>query len=505
LRRYLFLTAAVCGAAVMIVEILGAKMLSPFFGLSHFVWTAQIAVTLVSLAVGYYVGGRLGDSSRHPVVLYWSILAAALYLGMTVIICEPVAYWCLDLSNLAIASLLTSAILFFVPLAILAMTSPFLVRFITASLDGVGSNVGRLSSVSTLGSFFGTLLIGYLMVPYLPNSITMYATAGALALVSLGFFLVVKPKSALAVAIIAIGAGSGFGYQTAQTWIPHYGGVQQVFRGNSHFGQLQVLDRKDGSERFYMNDYLVQNNYDPQAKQSMAQFTYLLSGLARANVTNIHDVLCIGMGVGIVPMEFARAGVNVDVVEINPAVVPVAQKFFNFDPSLIHLFIDDGRHFLNRCRKQYDAVILDAFLGDSSPSHLMTKEAFTAMHKVLRPGGVLSINSFGDLRPGRDFFTTSLNKTLKSVFRTVRMHGNGDGAYFFAAMDRTEPGFVHQPDYESIHPHARNEARTTFNNIIEVTSNDGIVLTDNYNPTDFFDAANREDIRRRLALGSRPD
>ena len=50
LRRYLYFTAACTGAAIMIVEILGAKMLSPFMGASHFVWTAQIAVTLVALA-----------------------------------------------------------------------------------------------------------------------------------------------------------------------------------------------------------------------------------------------------------------------------------------------------------------------------------------------------------------------------------------------------------------------------------------------------------------------
>ena len=60
-RRYLYVTAALTGGAIMIVEILGAKMLAPYFGTSHFVWTAQIAVTLVALAVGYYAGGRLVD------------------------------------------------------------------------------------------------------------------------------------------------------------------------------------------------------------------------------------------------------------------------------------------------------------------------------------------------------------------------------------------------------------------------------------------------------------
>ena len=203
LRRYLYATAAVTGAAIMVVEILGAKMLSPFMGLSHFVWTAQIAVTLVALACGYYTGGRLADRSQRLAGLYWAILGAAVYLALTVLACKPVAYWCLDFSRLAAGSLLASLILFFVPLALLAMTGPFLVRVITSSVAGVGSNVGRLTAIGTLGSFAGTLLIGYLLLPFLPNSISMYLTALALMLVCAGYFVAFgrKPVAPLAVIV----------------------------------------------------------------------------------------------------------------------------------------------------------------------------------------------------------------------------------------------------------------------------------------------------------------
>src|SRR6516162_7574799 len=87
LRRYVYSTAALTGAAIMIVEILGAKMLAPFVGLSHFVWTAQIAVTLIALACGYYAGGRLADRSQRLPRLYGAILIAAAYLALTVLIC----------------------------------------------------------------------------------------------------------------------------------------------------------------------------------------------------------------------------------------------------------------------------------------------------------------------------------------------------------------------------------------------------------------------------------
>jgi len=500
-RGYLYLTAAVTGAAVMVVEILGAKMLSPFFGLSHFVWTAQIAVTLVALACGYYAGGRLADRSQRLAWLYWAILGGAIYLALTVLLCRPVAYWCLDTFNsLAVSSLLTSGLLFFLPLALLAMTGPFLVRVITNSVAGVGSNVGRLTSIGTLGSFAGTLLIGYVMIPFLPNSVTMYLTAVALMLVCVGYFIFFG-RRAVAPLALALVCGTVVALQLDRGPAVQIPTLVELFRCNSNFGQLQVVEQRDGSCRYYLDDFLFQNTYDPARKQSRSCFTYMLSGLARASVSNINDVLCIGLGIGAVPMDFARRGARVDVVEINPAVAPVAVRFFDLQRDKINLTIDDARHFLNRCRKQYDAVLLDAFLGDSSPSHLMTREAFESMRRVLRPGGALIINSFGNLDPARDFFSASLERTLKTVFKSVRMCTSSDGGnLFFAATDRPTTDFVHPPDLEGVHPVVLHEVQAAYVNVVSSTPGHGLVLTDNYNPVEFFDAHNREAIRRHLAM-----
>src|SRR5256712_13715695 len=103
LRRYLYITAAMTGAAIMIVEILGAKMLSPYVGLSHFVWTAQIAVTLVALAAGYYAGGRLSERSQPLGRLYLAIIRAAGDLVVSGVVFEPGGYLWLDF-NLGVGS-----------------------------------------------------------------------------------------------------------------------------------------------------------------------------------------------------------------------------------------------------------------------------------------------------------------------------------------------------------------------------------------------------------------
>lgn len=505
LRRYLYVTAACTGAAIMIVEILGAKMLAPYLGTSHFVWTAQIAVTLMALAVGYYAGGVLVDRSSNLNSLYACILGAAVYLAVTILLAEPIAYACLSF-KLAMGTLLASTLLFFVPLALMAMVGPFLIRVLTSSIQGVGGNVGRLTAISTLGSFVGTLLIGYVLIPFLPNSYTMYFTSALLTALSLAYMLVWNwnKRSAMPMAMAA-GLGLALGYWGIHRDLNHpFHQMEELERKNSDFGMLQVLQERNGFRRIYMNDYLWQNTYDISQKKSQSMFTYMLHDLAVAYTPQIQSVLCIGMGVGIVPMDFARAGAKVDLVEINPAVVPIAQTHFNFEPDKFNLIIGDGRYFVNQCTNQYDAIILDAFLGDSSPSHLMTREAFQAMRRVLKPEGVLVINCFGDFEPGRDFLVASLDKTLGSVFASVRCHNDHNGGnVFFAASPKPSMKIVRQTGLDHVHPEVRGAVERAFLRIVPTNPARGLILTDNYNPVEFYDAANREEIRRYLAQAAR--
>lgn len=498
LRRFLYGTAALTGAAILIVEILGAKMLSPYIGTSHFVWTAQIAVTLFSLAAGYYLGGWMVDRSTNLSRLYMCIGIAALYLAFVILIIEPVTYQFLRF-NLALGALLASAVLFFVPLTLLAAVGPFLVRVLALSFNVIGSQVGRLSALSTMGSVLGTILVGYVIVPLLPNSVTMLLTAGLLFAVSAVYFLIWSRKQLVPLAVMVLAGGGLGGVGVHRDMTVQLQGVDELYRANSNFGLLQVIQRQVLPRRFFLNDYLVQNSYDPEEKKSTSLFTYMLRYLAQAYHPKLEQVLCIGLGVGIVPMELAAQGVEVDAVEINPDVVMVGERFFDFEPAKIDLVIGDGRYFVNRTEKQYDAVILDAFLGDSSPSHLMTREAFEAMKEVMRPEGVLVINSFGDFEPGQNFFVSSLYKTLQAVFASVEVHAVGVSGNVF---------FVASGSELKMRPVSTQDAHYEVSGLVErclasdptVDVGAGIVLTDDFNPVEFHDAENREEHRRELAM-----
>jgi spermidine synthase len=506
LRVYLYVTAMLTGAVVLVIEILGAKMLTPWFGSSHFVWTAQIAITLLALAAGYYLGGWLADRYANLALVYVGLVMAAAYLGLTVLIRTKLAAACLAL-NLALGSIVASLVLYFVPLTLLAAVGPYFVRLLAHSLDDVGRSVGRLSALGTVGSVAGVLVTSYLLVPYVRDSVALLGTASVLIVLAGVYFVgwgrgrgagAGAGRVAGGAALVAVMLGSvGLRRESLARLSTHV----ELELANSHFGTMRVVESRDGRNRYYLNDNLTQNTYDPVRKQSLSMFTYALYELSRGYSPPLKRALCLGMGVGIVPRQLAADGVAVDVVEINPRVVPLAQRWFDFDPSKVRLVIDDARHFLRTAEDHYDTVQLDAFLGDSSPSHLMTREAFSEIARVLAPGGTLVINSFADFRAGKDFFGTSLHRTLTSVFRSVRVHVSPGGNVFFVASNADTLEYRAPASLDYVPGWVRMQLEAALARPTVVDGSRGIVLTDDYSPVEYFDAANREATRRLLARG----
>ena len=497
LRSYLFATVSLSGAAVLIVEILGAKMLAPYVGTSHFVWTAQIAVTLLALAGGYALGGWVADRSPQLRVLYSALMAAGVWLCGAAWACEPVAFACLRF-RLALGSLLASAALFFVPLALLAMVGPLCVRRLTSSVSTLGQSVGTLSAISTAGSVGGTVLIAYVLIPFLANSSIIYVTASYLVLLSAGYFLIWNRQWKTR-ALIGMGAAGLLIVAGSRDQVVNVPGTEELFRANSNFGLVQVVQTTNSRPlRYLLNDLLPQNSYDPERHEGAAAFTFIEDALIAAyRAEDVHDALFIGMGAGVVPMRMAQAGIRADVVEINPVIVAAAERFFDFDASRVRLEVGDGRYFLHETGNEYDAIIFDAFLGDSPPSHLMTREAFQSVRRRLRPNGLLIINSWGEFAAGKDYVPASLDKTLKSVFRSVRAHV-GPSAVFFVVSDRPDLQMLRKPDLSSAPYQLREAIQKALDTTQTPNPTHGSVLTDDYNPVDYRDAAYREELRRRM-------
>jgi spermidine synthase len=182
---------------------------------------------------------------------------------------------------------------------------------------------------------------------------------------------------------------------------------------------------------------------------------------------------------------------TIDVVEIDPGLTRLAAKFFNLknDPRLT-IHHEDGRTYLNRCEKKYDAVFMDAYKSMLTiPYQLSTQEAVQKIYTILNENGAVYANIISSLDEMNDFFLRSEIATYKSVFPQV---------YLFA-VQYPDPSEIEKQYFQNfllvglksnVKPAftSENEEFQKFlNHLISIEPGaEGIVLTDDFAPVEFY-------------------
>jgi len=179
------------GFIIMSIELLGGRILAPYFGSSIYVWGSIITIFMLSLSIGYLTGGRLSISNPHLGRYGLFFIAAAVALIPTIYGSDAIMDWVfVRLEDPRYGSLVASSLLFFIPTAILGMIAPYSVRLLVAKAEHAGQIAGRLYFVSTLGSALGTLATSFYLVLWFEVDgilITMsaiLAVAGLIAIVA---------------------------------------------------------------------------------------------------------------------------------------------------------------------------------------------------------------------------------------------------------------------------------------------------------------------------------
>jgi len=176
------------GFIIMSVELLGGRILAPYFGSSIYVWGSIISIFMVALSTGYLIVGRLSLDNPNLVKYGSFFILAAVALLPIVLFSNTLMEWVFTrVEDPRYGSLIASTLLFFVPTAILGIIAPYSVRLMVENAGHSGQVAGGLYFISTLGSALGTLLTSfYLVLWFEMNSIviTMIMVlfmAGALA------------------------------------------------------------------------------------------------------------------------------------------------------------------------------------------------------------------------------------------------------------------------------------------------------------------------------------
>lgn len=165
-KLYLFYAIAFLeGASLMAIELIGAKLVAPYFGSSIYVWTSVFTTTLGGIALGYFLGGRLSTKENPEKILKTVLLFSAIYTAVLF----PLSQWIMEGTiglSIQLGSLISCLIVIFPVLLCFGMVSPLLIRILSDKKEEIGQKAGNVYTVSTFGGIIMTVLMGFYFIPY---------------------------------------------------------------------------------------------------------------------------------------------------------------------------------------------------------------------------------------------------------------------------------------------------------------------------------------------------
>jgi len=408
----LYVIVFISGAVVLAIEIVGTRVLGPFYGVSLFLWSALITVTLAALSVGYAVGGRWADRGPRYSVLGTILGLAGLWILATIWIKRPIIA-AVEPLGLRGAVLTAATLMFFPPLALMGMVSPYAIRLRAEHLGEVGKTAGNIYAVGTVASVVGALATGFYLIPVLGINRLIATCAAALIAASLIAFR--GPRGGAGTAVLLVVLPLGLGWLGTQAPVKRVGTPRELmWMEQSPYADLRVFDWEDS--RYLLIDGGTHTIVDRVTGHTVFPYAMVLD-IARHFFNRPGDMLLVGLGGGSVAQNYYRQGWRVESVEIDPAVVRIAEQYFSLSPDSAHVNVMDGRRFLMTTDHTYDLIIMDAFGSSSVPFHMVTKEMFAIAKSRLKPGGVLAMNT--ETREWHNPLTYSLAATLSTSFGNV--------------------------------------------------------------------------------------
>ncbi len=377
------------GAGSMVLELAGSRLLAPYFGNTIYLWASQIAVVLAALSFGYYKGGEWADQPR-PWARFSRLLLAA---GLWTAIAPLIALFSFGLffpAGPMLGPLLSSLLLFAFPIFVLATITPAVLASLRPDTHHIGRVSGALYALSTAASIAGTLAAGFIIIPQVGVQFIFFFLGAFFVVLSL-FRLNRSGRMAagalvpiLVIALLPITSGG------------------QVWAGESAYYHILVVDNSTARSLVMDSDW----HSTQYLSNNSLVFEYARAIEAGSTIHGAPaQVLFLGLGAGTLPLNISqKSGVqHVDVVEVDPAVLQTARRFFGFPLSNPHIsvFIGDGRQYVRSASQTYDLAVLDAFGSHVSvPYHLLTAEFFGELRSRISPGGLVLFNLISPSRSG---------------------------------------------------------------------------------------------------------
>jgi spermidine synthase len=420
-RPLLFGVAFIGGWTIMMLEILGGRILAPYFGYSVYQWGALIGVVMAALAVGYFIGGRIGDRpGAQRFLLGVLIVSTAFVLVVPRFANEFMPM--MRVAGPAWGAVFGTLILLGLPSVLLATTSPIVIK-LTAT-DRIANSAGLVYAVSTVGSIGGTFFAAFYAIPTLGTRLSHFVAAGLLVLAVLAMAYASRRIAGAAVAVVILAIGYPFPVERAPG---------EIYRAESIHNIIRVFDSPVQRD-LYLNYTLGAQT--TMSKSSLLTGAYYDTFLLGPHFNGGNKVLFLGVagGTALKQLVTIYPKLTVTGVDLDPAVLDVARKYFGLKGERrITLVADDARWFVSQAKGKYDVIAIDLYVTGHIPFFTTTKEFFALVKSRLTENGIVIMNVLS-ATGGGDLLNPMI-RTVRSEFPSTFLIGHGN--YMLIATKRT--------------------------------------------------------------------
>lgn len=438
----------VLSAIGLTYEIAAGRVLAPFFGTSLLTWTTVIATVLGGFSLGSALGGIVAERPRAQALrsVRGALVASAVLMTVSPTLLGVLHHWGVRGTGGMILSVIT---VFFPASLFITLPSPLLAKLAIEARPGrEGSSLGMVMAAGSIGAIFGSILSGFVALPLIGATAT-FAACGVLALCCLPFLRGTSRRpggitlcASAFVAFAGLAGTPACQFESGQSCldVDRRGAEIRLFSD----GTLQAAER-----------IAPETAGDGTVALALSYTEWLWSRMD-ADLGPTPSVLFIGGGGYTLPTKLlgARPEAQAVAVEIDRLVTDVVRDHLpraaamiartGYDASahpdtadgrlgIVHA---DGRVYLNRTDRRFDAAVMDAFSSGSVPAHLVTRETYARLRAIV--DGPVYINLIdrpdGPLARGVHAIVSELYPHVEVVMGSVGASGRGN--VLLAASDR---------------------------------------------------------------------
>lgn len=484
-----FIIESIC----MTLELIASRVLAPYFGNSNIVWTSVIGIILLSSSLGNYFGGRIADKGDNEKNLKKIIMVASFFILLIPIVYENLLkLFSLVISDIKFGAIISTITLFFAPSLLLGLIIPIVLKIKLKNLEDTGKTAGKIYAISTIGGIFGTFLSGFVLIPNFGSVQILFVLSVILLVLSL-FVYMKFDKAIIILTVFMILIDSIL-------FIVYYkvniekgkkvlnGDMNEIVSFDTQYGRVLIYNTYYNGEPVRMLN--IDSGYESatfldENKRNELVFKYTqYYDLMFKSKGEVEKVLLIGGAGYSYPKYFIShyENKNMDVVEIDGDITKLARKYFYLDKLIedynleenkrLNLITEDGRTYLNNNTKKYDAILNDAFSGETPAKTLTTLETIKKIKSSLNNNGLYLTNIISSLEGDKSKFVKAEVNTLKKVFKNVYVIPCSEGENLNKEIRQNIMVIATDDNLE-------------FNNVYDLEiSSDEIILTDDYCPID---------------------